>query len=441
MKILDLKSTSLIFSFILFFSVTSSLISYGKGRNVPVKENNFVFVNPSHLDHLYEEIKINDKRMAIIHIYSDYPDYEWVEAKGEGIACIDDATRALVFYSSYFQATGDKTYLQKAKKLVEFILHMQSESGWFYNFLQSDHLINKTYKTSLAQPDWWTWRALWSLTEAYKLFQEKDRHLSNRILSSLEKTFDEIKKELPALKVTKVINGFERPTWLPFETGADQTSILVMALVNYCEIKNDSVLKKYLVDLCDGIIKMQEGNETEFPYNAFMSWENIWHAYGNSQSYALLKTYQLTKNEKLKTKALSEINNFYRYILKENFLNYFSLKKDDGGISVDELEQFSQIAYGIRPMIYASLEGFKITKDKSYAELAGNIAAWFFGNNPSSKQMYDPKTGMCYDGINNKSEINLNSGAESTIEALMSLLAIEQNPTALSVLKKYIGNR
>jgi hypothetical protein len=59
-------------------------------------------VNPSHLDHLYEEIEIGGKTMAIVHIYSDYPDYKWVEAKGEGIACIDDVTRAAIFYSNYY---------------------------------------------------------------------------------------------------------------------------------------------------------------------------------------------------------------------------------------------------------------------------------------------------------------------------------------------------
>ena len=41
-------------------------------------------VNKSHLDYLYEEIAIKNMRMGIIHIYSDYPSYKFVEAKGEG---------------------------------------------------------------------------------------------------------------------------------------------------------------------------------------------------------------------------------------------------------------------------------------------------------------------------------------------------------------------
>ena len=52
--------------------------------------------------------------------------------------------------------------------------------------------------------------------------------------------------------------------------------------------------------------------------------------------------------------------------------------------------------------------------------------------------MYNLKTGVCFDGIISKAEINKNSGAESTIEALLSLLEIEQNPISKKVLVKYI---
>ena len=40
--------------------------------------------------------------MAIIHIYSNYPDYAYVGDDDEGIACIDDAARAAIFYLEYY---------------------------------------------------------------------------------------------------------------------------------------------------------------------------------------------------------------------------------------------------------------------------------------------------------------------------------------------------
>jgi hypothetical protein len=46
--------------------------------------------------------------------------------------------------------------------------------------------------------------------------------------------------------------------------------------------------------------------------------------------------------------------------------------------------------------------------------------------------MYNPHNGIFYDGIENENLINKNSGAESTIEGLLSLLRISLNPIALS---------
>ena len=52
--------------------------------------------------------------------------------------------------------------------------------------------------------------------------------------------------------------------------------------------------------------------------------------------------------------------------------------------------------------------------------------------------MYDPETGRCFDGILSETEINKNSGAESTIEALYAILEIEANPVAKKKLAHYM---
>lgn len=435
------NSKQILVTLCLIFVLVASITINGKDKPEFNSQKEIALVNPSHLDKLYEEIAVDGNKMAIIHIYSDYPEYRWVEAKGEGIACIDDVARAAVFYSMYYKATGDKGYLLKVKLLNEFILHMQSESGYFYNFIQSDYSINKTYKTSVAQPDWWSWRAVWALSETYKLFSKTDTTFSNRLYQSMNRLFAAIKRNLPLKKSFKNIGGFEKPTWLQAETGADQSSILVLSLVNYLKINKDPVLLGYLKDLCDGIILTQNTDKGNFPYGAFLSWENTWHAYGNLQSYALLKAYQLTRIEKYKSAALFEINNFYPFLIKKNFLNYFTIKKIDTKTAIDECEQFSQIAYGIRPMIFASLEAAKVTGKQSYAKLAGEIGLWFFGKNVAGQEMYNINTGLCYDGINSEKELNKNSGAESTIETLLSLLALTQNKTAIPIVKNFLEKK
>ena len=62
---------------------------------------------------------------------------------------------------------------------------------------------------------------------------------------------------------------------------------------------------------------------------------------------------------------------------------------------------------------------------------------WYFGNNPASQVMYDHLTGRAFDGINSATKTNFNSGAESTIEALLSIQAMESNATAKQIVMKH----
>jgi hypothetical protein len=72
------------------------------------------------------------------------------------------------------------------------------------------------------------------------------------------------------------------------------------------------------------------------------------------------------------------------------------------------------------------------TGDDTYGRLAGLAAGWFYGNNAAGFPMYDPATGRGYDGLLGPSSfrVNQNAGAESTIEALMALQAINGDPIA-----------
>ena len=85
---------------------------------------------------------------------------------------------------------------------------------------------------------------------------------------------------------------------------------------------------------------------------------------------------------------------------------------------------FAQIAYGIRPLIYANVEAYKQTGDTKYKTNALKWLSWFKGKNIASAKMYNSENGRCFDGILSKTQINKNSGAESTIEALLSIAAI-----------------
>jgi len=401
------------------------------------KSNSLSMINTSHLDYLYEEINVSGKSMGIIHIYSNHPDYNWIDDADEGIACVDDAARAAQFYMKHFNLTGEKTSYEKVEKLLEFLLFMQSDNGYFHNFIWSDYTINKTFKTSKAEPNWWTWRAIAALVDGYSFLKNRDAAFASIINNSLNKTITSLKSGLPVTKETRIINGLQKPTWLPSETAADQAALLLFGLISYSESTNDSLISDYIKDLCEGIVMMQAGDVETFPFGSFLSWQNLWHAYGNLQSYALLNSFEFCNSNNFKEAALLEINNFYKYLSNNLYLNEFTVSKKLNKYVVDEKNIFSQIAYGIRPMVYACLKAYDVTKDTIYATQAGVIATWLLGNNLAKKLMYNNETGMCYDGIISETNINLNSGAESTIEALLTIISVEQNSISKRVFHNY----
>ncbi|HSP88579.1 MAG TPA: hypothetical protein VLN45_10630 [Ignavibacteriaceae bacterium] len=393
-------------------------------------------VNKSHLDYLYEEINVAGKEMAIIHIYSNAPDYKYVGDDDEGYTCVDDVARAAIFYLEYFKAYDDSSSLEKLNLLIEFVKYMQAENGYFYNFIWEDGSINKTFRTSLAEPNWWSWRALWALMEYYKYFDETNSEPIVEVKSSVEIIINAIKKNIPSDRNKSLIDGIEIPDWLPANSASDQAALLVLCLSDYYKISGDEEILKYVQSLIDGILMMQIKNEDCEFNGAFLSWQNTWHGWGNSQSYSLLKAYQILKDKKIKEVALYELDNFYERLIEIDFLSYFKVQNNQGKYEIVESNKFSQISYSISPMIFALLEAYTITSDSIYAINAGKFAQWFTGGNPAKTVMYNPHNGIFFDGIENENLVNKNSGAESTIEGLLSLLKISLNPIALKEFEK-----
>ncbi len=88
----------------------------------------------------------------------------------------------------------------------------------------------------------------------------------------------------------------------------------------------------------------------------------------------------------------------------------------------------SQIAYGADSRVQSLLATAEATGRVGLRRLAGMQAAWFFGANASGAPAYDPATGRTIDGISGDGVVNSNSGAESTIHGLLTMLALDANP-------------
>jgi hypothetical protein len=392
---------------------------------IPVLKNR---INFDHFDHLYKEIDFNGKKAGIVHIYSEYPDYEFEIEPKEGFTCVDDVARAVIMLSKYLKENkNDKEAFDKLKKLTEFVLQMQHENGYFNNFIWNDLSINTTYKTSVAELNWWSFRALWGLESAYDLLKS-DQDLANRIETASEKLLINIKRDLPISNLkTETVETIEVPTWLPQKYASDQSALLILGLLKNYERTTNNEIKLLIDALAKGIILMQKGDANNYPYGAFLSWQNLWHAWGNNQAYALLKAGQQFNNQTYIVSALKEIDNFYPYLLKNGFAEAFWIKKtEDHSYTEIKKNQYPQIVYGLRPMVWATSEAYHYSKKEKYLKLAKELKMWLYGQNDTKGMMYDSATGIFFDGIKSKEEISKNSGAESTIEGLMILLEMEK---------------
>ncbi|MDZ7303979.1 MAG: hypothetical protein ONB44_17790 [candidate division KSB1 bacterium] len=394
--------------------------------------------NLAHLNHLYEEVTIDAQPMAIIHIYSEYPEYKWVDASHEGIACVDDAARAAVVYLRHFEITGDTMSLHRGRQLLEFCRYMQAEDGLFYNFILADHSINRDGKTSYKSLGWWTARALWAMGEGYRIFRLREPDYAMLLQNHIQKTFPHIDTLLAHFPRMDTANGFLMPRWLLHNSAADATSELMVGLARYMAVSNDQRVHEYLRKFSRGLVAMQLGDAKNYPYGVFLSWQNIWHGWGNGQTQALTLVAQLLNDEKILEAAETEVKFFYPYWQTHGWLREIAFVHDNG-FRAAHIDTFPQIAYALRPMIVGALQLAQITQNHHYAELAGELATWFFGNNPAHAPMYDPQTGRGYDGILSTTQINRNAGAESTIEAVYSILEVEANTAARKILYKRIN--
>lgn len=399
-------------------------------------------VNVSHLNYLYVPVVFADSTKAAgVYIYAETPDYHFINAGGEGFVCVDDAARAALVYLRSPQFISDTAVQNKAVNLLKFVLKMQSANGYFYNFLFENGTINKTGSTSINGADWWSWRAFQTLTEAEPLIKNINASMADEIDTAIDKLVNRIKLDFAHVpQKTKSVNGVSVPQWLPAGSGTDQTALLIISLISYYKNHNDEIIKNLIKQFADGIIEMQAGDTNHFPYACFLSWENTWHAYGNLQAYALLRAGIFLNNKNYTARALNEINNFYPWLLQHGYLSSFSINKKENRFQISTQKKYDQIAYGIEPMLFAAEEAYKETGENKYADIAGHIAAWFFGDNEAHINMYNTDNGVCFDGIRSSTIINKNSGAESTIEALLVLQAVESFSAIKTALNKYRKN-
>jgi len=373
-------------------------------------------VNFKHLVNLSREIKLGGEEVLVIYTYADAPDYKPVEAQGEGFTCVDDVARFAVVALLNAERTHSKDVEEMAYKALKFVLAMQDRDGQFYNFLKSDLTINKEGETSYKGHGWWAIRALWALGAGSRYFSKKDPAFSERLIVAAYKLLPWYDKYLKQYGYYKRVDGEKLPLWL-IQGGGDLTAEAILGMLELYKARPTSELAQKIGKFCDGISEFQIHKITSPLYCAHPSNINepyLWHAWGSRQTMALARASEvLSENPHssiwLKS-AQEEADVFFKHLLDTHIPEVINNKN---------ITPYPQIAYGVNSIILGCLEIYRATGDKHYLDMALRAFSWYTGENSAKVKMYDEQTGRCFDGITGEGAFNCNSGAESTIEALL----------------------
>ncbi len=90
--------------------------------------------------------------------------------------------------------------------------------------------------------------------------------------------------------------------------------------------------------------------------------------------------------------------------------------------------ELAQIAYGADATLQNLLRTADATGLNGFRKLAAVQAAWYFGNNRSGAQMYDPATGRTFDGLGGRRTHQPQQRRRDTIHGLLSMLALDAHP-------------
>jgi hypothetical protein len=354
---------------------------------------------------------------------------------GQGAFNTDDLTRAAVVYIRHWRQFADDQSRDAAYGLLRTVAYMQTVTtdarrGNFVLWMQPDGTLNPSAEP-IEFPDpsdsgasYWLARSIWAFGEGYEAFRDADPGFAAFLRERLDLALDALDRQVLVHYGThRLLDGAQVPAWLIVD-GADASSEAVYGLSAYVRAQpGDARARSDLERLADGLAQMRlSADASTWPFGAILPWagsRSVWHAWGDQMAGALAAAGSVLGDQRYVTSAISEVASFTPHLIAQG-------GADQGWLPSPS--ERAQIAYGAD----ATLQNLLRTADASgldaFNRLAAIHAAWYFGNNRSGVQMYDPATGRTFDGLEADGRVNRNSGAESTIHGLLSMLALDARP-------------
>ena len=358
----------------------------------------------------------------------DEPTDTW----SQGAFNADDVTRAAVVYLRHWQATGSKASRTKAYDMLRGVTYLQTatgeDAGNVVLWMQPDGTLNPSAEPielpdpSDSDASYWVARTLWALGEGYAAFKKTDPAFARFLRDRMELSIDAVERQVLDAHGTYLdIDGERAPAWL-IADGADATAEAILGLSAYVDAGGSPDARDALGKLARGVAMLADGDKQTWPFGSVRPWalsRSIWHGWGSQMPAGLARAAKSLDAPRLARAAVSDSFMFDPWLLTSG-------GPDNGRMPTRG--DASQIAYAADSRLQSLLATYDATGEEAARDLAGIFGAWYFGANPAGEPMYDPATGRTFDGISAEGVINRNSGAESTIHGLLSMLALDANP-------------
>jgi hypothetical protein len=351
---------------------------------------------------------------------------------GQGAYNADDMSRAAVVYLRHWRATGSSASRTHAYELLRGLTYLQTadgpNAGNVVLWMQPDGTLDPSAKPkelpdpSDSDASYWLARTIWALGEGYAAFRDTDPPFASFLQSRLELAVAALNREsLARYGQYLSIDGQRTPAWLVTD-GADASAEAVLGLAADVQASGSPTAKRALAQLSEGIADLSGGNAQTWPYGAVRPWAgslSVWHAWASQMPAGLARASTVLGDAHLADVAARDSFTFDPWLLTSG--------GPDNGRQPTRTDA-SQIAYGVDSRLESLIATGQGARQQAAHRLAGIVGAWFFGANPAGTPMYDPATGVTFDGIGGDGTVNHNSGAESTIHGLLAMLALDSHP-------------
>ena len=303
---------------------------------------------------------------------------------------LDDNARAMIVACRHYELSKDESDLDLISTYLKFIKFCQQPDGSFLNYVnQNKEFAQQNYETNLEDSNG---RAVWALGYLLSTKTILPQQFYDEAESVIEKSLPLIEKIHSTRAMGFIIKGLH--------------------------YQNSEINIPLLKKLANRLVKMYQHEK-----HKDWHWFESYLTYGNSViPEALLCAWITTQDEMYKQIA----NESFRFLLSKIFIKgEIKVISNKGWLQKETVKSPESIG-GEQPIDVAytilTLSTFyQVFKDEKYLQMMRSAFNWFLGKNHLHQIIYNPATGGCYDGLEEKN-VNLNQGAESTVSYLMARL-------------------